>query len=408
LRSNTIIDIPGDNRRKRLGTLLGLAIAVVVYFLLNTVSLRISLFWVFGLGLGVVLQRSRFCLVSTIKSCLIIRDTSRLEGMMIGLFIATIGFTAIMARMMPDPGPGFIRSAVVVSPFGWHLMLGGILFGAGAMLCGGCVVGHLYRLGEGSGSSAMAFIGILVGMGALQFNWPWWWNNYISRQAAVWLPAKMGWTAAVGMTLAVITVLYFFLRCIVRKPVSPESAEVCLCSLPQKRRLPERKIAIFKAAWSPAAGWVMLGIINVLMYLTLERPWTVTGEIMSWAQGVCVLLRIPVPPLQAVPGTCVVGGAPGQLTWGLVLNIGIIGGSFLAAMFSGDFRLLSPRWNIVSRLLLGGLLMGYGAGLASSCFIGGFFSAVPSLGLNGFAFGASIFLGAFATLLLMKRINPDI
>ncbi len=48
--------------------------------------------------------------------------------------------------------------------------------------------------------------------------------------------------------------------------------------------------------------------------------------------------------------------------------------------------------------------MGYGAGLASGCTIGGFFSAVPSLGLNGLVFGASIFAGALAGLQLLKKI----
>jgi uncharacterized protein len=94
------------------------------------------------------------------------------------------------------------------------------------------------------------------------------------------------------------------------------------------------------------------------------------------------------------------------LTWGLFLNTGIIGGSFLGAMLSGDFKLRWPRQkNVYARVLIGGLLMGYGAGLASACAIGGFFSAVPSLGLNGFVFGGSILVGALAGLQLIKRIG---
>jgi len=48
--------------------------------------------------------------------------------------------------------------------------------------------------------------------------------------------------------------------------------------------------------------------------------------------------------------------------------------------------------------------MGYGAGLASGCTVGGFFSAVPSLGLNGVVFGTSIFIGAIAGLQVIKRL----
>jgi uncharacterized protein len=97
---------------------------------------------------------------------------------------------------------------------------------------------------------------------------------------------------------------------------------------------------------------------------------------------------------------------PGQLTWGLFLNVGVVGGSFLAAMISGDFKLRWPHQaSVYVRVLAGGLLMGYGAGLASACAIGGFFSAVPTLGLNGFAFGASILLGALAGLQIIKRMG---
>jgi hypothetical protein len=88
-----------------------------------------------------------------------------------------------------------------------------------------------------------------------------------------------------------------------------------------------------------------------------------------------------------------------------MINGGIIVGALIGAMFSGDFK---PRWprqkGVYIRVLAGGLLMGYGAGLASGCTIGGFFSAVPSLGFNGVVFGASILLGAIAGLQVVKKL----
>jgi len=94
------------------------------------------------------------------------------------------------------------------------------------------------------------------------------------------------------------------------------------------------------------------------------------------------------------------------LTWGLMLNGGLIIGALIAAMFSGDFNITWPRQpNVYLRVLAGGLLMGYGAGLASGCTVGGFFSAVPSLGLNGVVFGASILLGALGGLQILKKLS---
>ncbi len=78
----------------------------------------------------------------------------------------------------------------------------------------------------------------------------------------------------------------------------------------------------------------------------------------------------------------------------------------MAALASGEFRLRRPRQGkVYIRVLAGGLCMGYGAGLASGCTVGGFFSAVPSMGLNGFAFGAAILVGALIGLQVIKRLG---
>jgi hypothetical protein len=48
--------------------------------------------------------------------------------------------------------------------------------------------------------------------------------------------------------------------------------------------------------------------------------------------------------------------------------------------------------------------MGYGAGIAVGCTLGAFFSAIPSLGLNGWAFGLSLLVGAGLGTQVIKRI----
>jgi uncharacterized membrane protein YedE/YeeE len=101
-----------------------------------------------------------------------------------------------------------------------------------------------------------------------------------------------------------------------------------------------------------------------------------------------------------------VGTQPGQLTWGLMINGGIILGAMVSAMLSGEFRFRRIKHNKqYLQILLGGILMGYGAGLASGCTIGGFFSAVPSLGLNGFVFGGAIAIGAYIGVKLVSKIG---
>jgi hypothetical protein len=101
-----------------------------------------------------------------------------------------------------------------------------------------------------------------------------------------------------------------------------------------------------------------------------------------------------------------VGAQPGQLTWGLMINGGIIIGAMISAMLSGEFKFKkTEHTKQYIKVLFGGILMGYGAGLASGCTIGGFFSAVPSLGLNGFVFGGSIAIGAYLGVKIVSKIG---
>ncbi len=87
-----------------------------------------------------------------------------------------------------------------------------------------------------------------------------------------------------------------------------------------------------------------------------------------------------------------------------MLNAGIIAGAFTAALLSREFRLRiprSPRRYLQS--LAGGAVMGYGAGLGLGCTIGAFFSAIPSLALNGWVYALALAVGAYAGTAFIRR-----
>ncbi len=290
-------------RNWKLWVAIAVVTGVLIVFLgLNASVPRLALFWLFGLGIGYVLQRSRFCFVSAISNFFLFRDTRLLEGILGGIFVATIGFAFIMYAIMPDPGPGFIRTGVLAAPFGWHLLLGGVMFGFGMLLAGGCIVGNLYRIGEGAVTAVVAFIGILAGMSLLQYSWPWWWQNYISKQSAFWLPASLGWTGAIATTLLVLIVLFVIVRAMRAKNVSvplPMTTE----AIAWPSRLARFGRSAFTAVWPLALGGVILGLINISMYWILDRPLSITGEVMHWTENLLNAVHLPPPPVVAVPGT---------------------------------------------------------------------------------------------------------
>ena len=80
-------------------------------------------------------------------------------------------------------------------------------------------------------------------------------------------------------------------------------------------------------------------------------------------------------------------------------------GALLAASAAGEFKFRAPRQRRrYVQSFGGGTLMGYGAGIAIGCTLGAFFSAIPSLGLNGWVFGASLLAGAGLGTQVIKRI----
>ena len=80
-------------------------------------------------------------------------------------------------------------------------------------------------------------------------------------------------------------------------------------------------------------------------------------------------------------------------------------GSFIGALLAGEFKIRLPRQKRrYFQSLGGGVTMGYGAGIAMGCTIGAFFSAIPSLALNGWVFALFLGVGAWIGTRIIQRI----
>jgi len=272
--------------------------AIVIWLFLLTDTPRLTLFWLFGLAFGIIVQRSRFCFVSAISNFALFRDGRLLKGILGGLFVSTIGFAVIMFGEVPHPVSG-IPSTAYIAPFGWHLVLAGTMFGLGMILAGGCFMGTFYRISEGMLTSLVALLGIIIGMGILQHNWPWW-NIYISQLKAVWLPQYIGWFGSLVLTLGVVTILYWLVAHYGSKSVKTKrSAEL----LPLSARLNTVCKAIVIKSWPLALGGILLGGLNIWLFASAQRPCGLTGEVMRWTQIVLQALRLPAEPLATIPGS---------------------------------------------------------------------------------------------------------
>lgn len=122
-----------------------------------------------GIVLGWVGLRANFCVMGAITDILLMGDGRRFRAWLLAIAIAVLGTEGF--RLL-----GLVRleGAPYLSPsFGWlAAAVGGVLFGFGMTLAGGCVQRSLVRLGAGSPKALLviamvALFAYLTGQGAL-------------------------------------------------------------------------------------------------------------------------------------------------------------------------------------------------------------------------------------------------
>ena len=188
--------------RSTAGGLLALVGLAIVYLIALRTDAAWPVFWISGVAFGAICQRSRFCFVAGFRDLFLMRQGRMLRGIIAGLAVATAGFAMIMATVVPNPGSGVLPSDAHILPLGIATVLGGLLFGFGMVLSGGCVSGSLYRMGEGYIGSWIAIGGVLLGLYAMARTWNWWWDNQISSDRISWLPTDLSYTGAIVITFA--------------------------------------------------------------------------------------------------------------------------------------------------------------------------------------------------------------
>ena len=115
------------------------------------------------------MHRADFCLAGMFRDLFLFRRTDMLRALLLLVAATLVLFEAArLAGLLPNyPFP------LLYAPSAANLA-GGLLFGVGMVLAGGCVVGTLYRMGAGSLISAVAFLGLVAGSAGYAEIFPGW------------------------------------------------------------------------------------------------------------------------------------------------------------------------------------------------------------------------------------------
>jgi uncharacterized membrane protein YedE/YeeE len=393
--------------------LLALSAAGVIAVMAQRVEPRMALYWVLGLGVGIALQRGRLCFAGAFRDVFLMRNGSMLRAILVGLAIMVPIFALIESRAVPAPDFGALPAGAHVVPLGYNVAVGGLLFGVGMVVAGGCVSGTLYRIGEGYLASWASLLGILLGLSVAAHTWNLWYAWTIQSAPTAWLPASLGYAGAVMVSwillgAAYLATLWWETRGAGNAPPMPP--------MPTRRQTPpatfNQHIAALRTnlvgrGWAPLVAVVTLAVLNVAAYL-VDTPLGVTGELAAWADRGAGLLGLAAPPLlgvDALAGCNLAIGSVGMINPTTLLDAGLVFGALLAALAAREFKVRVARQKRrYVQSFAGGTLMGYGAGIGIGCTIGAFFSAIPSLALSGWVFGLALLLGAGIGTRIIRRI----
>ena len=131
-------------------------------------------------------------------------------------------------------------------------------------------------------------------------------------------------------------------------------------SRPAQVQLPAQRTGLahllLEKQWNPLVTGLLVGVVAIIAWPT------------SWASGRLDGLGITTPSSNLVG--LIVTGDTKRLDWGVLLVLGILLGSYIAARASGEFRVRVPSAQVIQRSIIGGVLMGIGAVWAGGCSIG--------------------------------------
>jgi uncharacterized membrane protein YedE/YeeE len=329
----------------------------------------------FGLGLvfGATALRANFCTMGAISDMVFIGDLNRFRAWMLAIAVAVLGSQTLHLFGAVDLG----QAIYLLPSFGWAgNIIGGVMFGFGMTLAGGCGNKTLVRLGAGNLKSLVVAIilGIfaymtlrgLIGLARVQLEAATSLDLSSAGFETQGLPELVAGAAGLSLeaarwmlTLAVAGALLWF------------------CFKSAAFRASPRNIAagLIIGALIPL-GWIVTGVIGhddfeptPLASFTFVAP---TGESLVY--------------LMTFTGA--------TINFGIATIGGVVAGSFLMAMATRSFHIESfTGAGDMVRHIVGGALMGTGGVMAMGCTIGQGITGMSTLALGSVVALLSIIAG---------------
>ncbi len=152
----------------------------------------------FGLLIGLVMHRSRFCFARAFREPLMTGESDMVKAVAASLLIYGAGSAVIKWNWMQPPEMG------VYHPFWAGSLFGGLIFGFGMLLAGGCASSTLWRAAEGQ-TKLMLTLACFAITDSVTHRFITAYNLKEKLGTPYFLPDILGWSIAVPLLVAVIS-----------------------------------------------------------------------------------------------------------------------------------------------------------------------------------------------------------
>jgi uncharacterized membrane protein YedE/YeeE len=349
---------------------------------------KVSLLGFLGaLVFGVVANKTHFCIMGSISDWINMGSRVRFRGWMLSIGIAILGSQAMVQLGWVDldgtmyRGPNFGLAG---------FLIGGLLFGIGMTLGAGCGQRTLVRVGGGNLKSLVVLTvmaitayttlrGLLAPVridvfGPLSVDLE---AQGIGNQGIETILAHL--VGAPGQTMTIVVALVLGLGAIIYAVKDKD----------------------FRASGDNILAGITIGVLVV-------GAWYVTGVI-----GNDDFEPVPVEALTFIAPTgntvnYLMTWTGAEINFGIAVVLGMIVGSFLDAVSTGNFRVeaFANRADMRNHLIAG-VLMGFGGVLSFGCTIGQGVSGMSTLALGSLVALLSIMLGSALTMKIQYYMLDD-
>lgn len=352
-----------------------------------------------GLIAGFLMHRSDFCMAGAFRDIFLFNSYKLIRPLVLLVALSAILFelSRLTGLLSYYPFPWF------ASPSGTNI-LGGMLFGLGMVLAGGCVVGVLYKLGAGNLLAGVAILGLFAGSALyaeIHSQWMGLSKMLVFPTSAVTLPQLL----QISPTIVVLALVLLAGACVFKWYKGGHFRTDSL-------------VDGFIPYWVTACSLAIIGFCVVIVSggpmgvsttyakaMALLESWLVPQHFseLVYFTAPQSLYVIPLDGIErfgnAGPGFDVI------LMLQLPLILGIVFGSSISAKKLGE---LSLMWRLppgqVCMAFAGGIIMALGARLTPGCNVWHLWGGLPLLTMQSLLFVVGILPGAWLGSKILNRI----